>query len=165
MCISYPLTHCINFNGFLYAKQFGIGKRHSTSHALITSVERLSTTLDTGKIVDEILLDNSKVFDYVRHSTLIDEHYKINIHGSFFLLRKSYLLSRTQYVHYHWCNSSIKPIQYRVPQGSVLEQLLFKLFMNDFCRTSQLLFSILFADDTSVFLIDKKINSINKITK
>ena len=38
----------------------------------------------------------------------------------------------------------------------ILGPLFFILFMNDFTRASQLLFSILFADDTSVFLIGKE---------
>ena len=36
--------------------------------------------------------------------------------------------------------------------GCILGPLLFILFMNDFSCSSTLLFSILFADDTSVFL-------------
>ena len=65
-------------------------------------------------------------------------------------------MSRTQYVPYNGCNSSTKSIEYGVPQGSILGPLFFILFMNDFSRASQLLFSILFADDTSVFLIGKE---------
>ena len=52
-----------------------------------------------------------------------------------------------------------------VAQGSILGLLLFILFMNDFSRSSTLLFSILFADDTSVFLegteYSKLIKSLN----
>ena len=64
---------------------------------------------------------------------------------------------------------STKSIEYGVPQGSILGPLFFILFMNHFPRTSQLLFSILFADDTSVFLIGKEythlIVSLNKELK
>ena len=60
------------------------------------------------------------------------------------------------------CNSSTKSIEYGVPQGSILGPLFFILFMNDFSRASQLLFSILFADDTSVFLIGKEYTQLIK---
>ena len=39
----------INSNDILYDKQFGIRKGHSTSHAIITLVEKVSKALDTGK--------------------------------------------------------------------------------------------------------------------
>ena len=62
-------------------------------------------------------------------------------------------MHRTQYVHYNGCDSSTKPIKHGVPQGSILGPLFFILFMNDFSRASEILFTILFADDTSVFIV------------
>ena len=46
----------------------------------------------------------------------------------------------------------IKTITHGIPQGSILGPLLFILYVNDFSRASSQLFSILFADDTSVFI-------------
>ena len=149
------LMQYINSNDILYDKHFGFRKGHSTSHAIVTLVEKVSKALDTGKIVVGVYLDIRKAFDCVRHSTLLDKLHKIGIRGNLFCLIKSYLMSRTQYVHYNGCNSSTKSIEYGVPQGSILGPLFFILFMNDFSRASQSLFSILFADDTSVFLIGK----------
>ena len=65
---------------------------------------------------------------------------------------KSYLSARSQYVSYNGIKSNIRYITHGVPQGSILGPLLFILNVNDFARSSDLLFSILFADDTSVFI-------------
>ena len=62
--------------------------------------------------------------------------------------------------------SDTKTITHGVPQGSVLGPLLFILYVNDFSRASDLLFSILFADDTSVFIdgtsYDEIIETLNQ---
>ena len=59
---------------------------------------------------------------------------------------------RSQYVICNGAKSDVKFVESGVPQGSILGPLLLILFMNDLSRSSTLLFSILFADDTSVFL-------------
>ena len=65
---------------------------------------------------------------------------------------KSYLSARSQYVSYNGIKSSIRNITHGVPQGSILGPLLFILNVNEFARSSDVLFSILFADDVSVFI-------------
>ena len=115
----------INSNGILYDKQFGFRKGHSASRAIITLVEKVSKALDTGKILVGVYLDIRKAFDCVLHSTLLDKLHKIGIRGNLFCLIKSYLMSRTQYVHYNGCNSRTKSIEYGVPQGSILGPLFF----------------------------------------
>ena len=110
-----------------------------------------------------VFLDIRKAFDCVRHHTLLDKVYKMGIRGNMYCLIENYLMHRTQYVHYNGCDSSTKPIKYGVPQGSILGPLFFILFMNDFSRASEILFTILFADDTSVFIVGTEYTKLIEI--
>ena len=76
---------------------------------------------------------------------------------------ESYLSDRSQYVTYDGMQSQILPIKYGVPQGSILGSLLFIIYMNDICNVSDLLYTILYADDTSVLLNDTNINELMDI--
>ena len=58
-------------NNILYEYQFGFRKNHSTSHAIITLVERVTKALDTGKYVVGVFLDLKKAFDTVDHAILL----------------------------------------------------------------------------------------------
>ena len=58
-------------NNILYEYQFGIRKIQSTSHAIITLVERVTKALDTGKYVVGVFLDLKKAFDTVDHAILL----------------------------------------------------------------------------------------------
>ena len=57
-------------NKLFYCNQFGFRKQHSTSHAIITLVEKVSKALDNGEIVVGVFLDK-KVFDTVDHTILL----------------------------------------------------------------------------------------------
>ena len=54
----------------------------------------------------------------------------------------------------------MKNITCGVPQGSILGLLLFLLYVNDICNVSDILFPILFADDTNIFLNGKNTDEL-----
>ena len=159
----------LNENKLFYDCQFGFRKNHATSHAIITLTERVSKALDTGKIVVGVFLDLKKAFDTVDHNILLKKLEKYGIKGNILNWFKSYLSCRKQYVLYNNCKSDIKLITHGVPQGSILGPLLFIVYINDFSRASELLFSIIFDDDTSVFIegthYEQVISILNKELK
>ena len=149
-------------NNIFYQYQFGFRKHHSTSHAIITLVERVTKALDTGKYIVGVFLDLKKAFDTVDHSILQKKIRKIWNQGQHAQMVQKLLSFRVQFVEYNNCHSDNKQITHGVPQGSILGPLLFILYINDFSKASDLLFSILFADDTSVFIEGTAYSSIIK---
>ena len=64
----------------------------------------------------------------------------------------SYLENRSQYVSLSGENSSIKHMQYNVPQGSILGPLLFIIHINDIPNIFNRAKFILYADDANIII-------------
>ena len=56
------VIHFLNDNNVLYDYQFGFRKHHSTSHAIITLVERVEKAPDTGKVVVHVHGSNESLY-------------------------------------------------------------------------------------------------------
>ena len=138
--------------GIITENQFGFRKGHSTSHALNYSVNHIESLLKEKKHVLGIFLDLSKAFDTISHTKLLHKLNRYGIRGNALDLIKSYLSNRTQYVSVLDENSDCLPVEWGVPQGSVLGPLLFIIYINDLCNVSNNGKLILFADDTNVFV-------------
>ena len=138
-------------NNILYKHQYGFRKGHSTNRAIITLVERVAKALDTGKIVVGFFghpgsLRCNRTFYFIKKVLLFRNQWQ------FYTWIKSYLTNRYQFVVYNNSKSETKFITHGVPQGSIIGPFFFIVFMNNFSRASELLFSIFLADDTTVII-------------
>ena len=154
------LLSFINNNNILFKFQFGFREGHSPELALIYLVDKLSEALEDGDYVLGVFLDFSKAFDTVNHDILFQKLEVYGIRGIALNWFRSYLDSRVQYVEYDGEKSDYKNISCGVPQGSILGPLLFLLYINDLSDVSEKLFSLLFADDSNMFITGRNVNDL-----
>ena len=92
--------------------------------------------------------------------TLVDKSTKRLDSGDILKWFGSYLTNRSQFIMYDNIQSETRSIKSGVPQGSILGPLLFIIYMNDICNVSDLLYTIMYADDTSVIMRGNNLESL-----
>ena len=110
-----------------------------------------------------VFLDFSKAFNTVDHQILLNKMYKYGIRGIAFKWMESFLSNRLQFVLFKDVQSEYATVTCGVPQGSIMDPLLFVLYVNDIANVSTSLLPILFADDTYVFLTGNNIDQMIEI--
>ena len=119
----------------LYNGQFGCIKHYSSSHALNYSVEEILEANESKLHTIGIFIDLSKAFDTIDHTKLLSKLECYGIRSNAHSLISSYLSNRQQYIKFLNEKSDVMPINYGVPQGSVLGPLHFShilIYMNIF---------------------------------
>ena len=145
--------HVYNFlnDHVITTLQSGFVPGDSTVNQLIDIYKTFCQALDEGKEVRAIFCDINKAFDRVWHKGLLYKLHSIGISGSLLLWFTDYQANRKQRVVMPGVSSSWSSIEADVPQGSILDPLLFLLYINDIVENINSLIR-LFANDTTLYV-------------
>ena len=94
----------------------------------------------------------------VDHNILLSKLKRYSIHETALQWINSYLSDRKHFVSWNQTHSALLNLNIGVPQGSILGPLLFPIYINDIVNSSNILSSVLFADDTTVYVQHDSIN-------
>ena len=135
-------------------------KGHSTQHALFRVIEMLRRCIDKGGVTSMVLMDLSKAYDCLPHDLLIAKLEAYGFGLDSLKLIHSYLTERKQRVKIGSRFSSWKTVSKGVPQGFVLDPLLFNVFINDFFYAIEHSQVCNFADDNTIFACGETLDEV-----
>ena len=135
----------------LYEHQYGFRAGHNTTQPVIQFLDKVYNALNNDKFTLSIFIDLTKAFDTCDTDILLEKLNYYGFRGISNTWFRSYLTGRMQYTSVNGANSTMRELTCGVPQGSVLGPILFLLLINDLPNATNL-FSILFADDTTLQL-------------
>ena len=118
--------------------------------------------IDDGKMNSVVFLDIKKAFDTVDHQIMLDKLKCYGIHEDELAFFMSYLNDRQQCCNVNNVFSSTRKITCGVPQGSILDPLLFIIYMNDLPVSVTGVDIKMSADDTSLYRAFKTINDLQE---
>ena len=111
--------------------QFGFRKGKSTEQAILTLLDNIRNSVDSGKLVGGCFIDLSKAFDTISHRRLLEKLECYDVQDKELEWFRNYLFDRHIRVCFDGVRSEKRPVFTGVPQGSILGPLLYVIFLND----------------------------------
>ena len=128
------IVNFMDFNNLFNNNQHGFRSSRSCLSQLLEHFDQIIDILEEGANVDVIYLDFAKAFDKPDFNKVLRKIKCMGIEGGVFAWIHSFLTDRFQQVMVNGVNSEPMPVISGVPQGSVIDPLLFLIYH---CRYRQ----------------------------
>ena len=129
--VAKQIVEFIETNNLLSESMGGFRKGHSTATALMGLRDDLLHAMKHSEVTLMVLADFTKAFDTVCFKTLLGKLNQLNFSKSFCMRMSNCLSSRSHYVQIDDSLSSTIQTDFGIPQGSILGQMLFNIYVND----------------------------------
>ena len=157
----------IQFNDFLTKQdkltqhQSGNRKNHSTETLSLLVTDHIFRAIDQQQLTAMVLIDLSKAFDSICHSTLLRKLRSLGTSSQALKWFEGYLTDHKQSTRLGTSLSDELTITHGVPQGSILDPMLFNLHINDLPSAVKSSCADSYVDDTNIycFFLAKNMNS------
>ena len=160
-CVQGQLTSHLNVSNLYYPLQSGFRPGYSTTSTLLHCTDAWYKALDNRRMIGVVFLDVSKAFDTVNHNLLLSKLQSLGLDSSAIAWFHSYLQNRSMTTCLEECRSSPGFPSAGVPQGSILGPSLFSTFINDFPQTIPSSTTVLYADDTTIYVSGTDVEEIS----
>ena len=146
----------------LYEHQYGFRTNHNTLHPMLHFLNKIYDSLneDIPEYTLGIFIDLKKAFDTCDKNILLSKLNHYGFRGIVNCWFHSYLSERKQFTVVDGIPSCCRTISCGVPQGSILGPILFLILINDLASSSKLLFTLLFADDTTLQISSSNVHEL-----
>ena len=118
--------------------------------------------MDKRQLTRAAFIDLKKAFDLVDHHCLIHKLQHYGVRGHSLTWFKNYLTTRSQRVQYGKELSSSLPIDFGIPQGSLLGPLQFVIYIYDRPKCLMQSKISMYADDTVICYSGSHVNAIRE---
>ena len=157
----------IQFNDFLTKQdkltqhQSGNRKNHSTETLSLLVTDHIFRAIDRQQLTAMVLIDLSKAFDSICHSTLLLKLNSLGTSSQALKWFESYLTDRKQSTRLGTSLSDELTITHCVFQGSILGPMLFNLYINDLPSAVNSSSTDSYVDNTKIYrsFLAKNMNS------
>ena len=157
------LYHYLNENKLLLSCQSGFRSLHSTLTALLEAKNDWSVNIDNWLLNGVVFIDLAKAFDAIDHEIILRKMSFLGFDQIAIRWFLSYRLSgRTPRCDVNGKLSTARDVRCGVPQGSILGNLLFLLYINDLPNCLRVAFPRMFADDTNITLSAKTLTELKQ---